>query len=77
VYPKDGLACTGACLSGMKKGDGPDTQVAHIWELLHQLVPRAPSAAPDPPLEELPRIPRVSPPPEHLLHECTMNLMDA
>jgi hypothetical protein len=53
------------------------TQVARLWELLHRLVPRAPSAAPDPPLEFLPRTLGVSLPPVHLLHECTINLMDA
>jgi hypothetical protein len=77
VYTKDGLACTGACLLGKKKGDGPGTQVARLWELLRWLVPRAPSTAPDPPLEVLPRILGVLVPPVHLLHKCTINFMDA
>jgi hypothetical protein len=57
-------------------GDGPGTQVARLQKLLRRLVPRTPSAAPDPP-EVLPRTLGVSLPPVHLLHECTINLMDA
>jgi hypothetical protein len=66
-----------ACLLGRKKGGGPDTQVARLWELLRLLALRSPPATPAPPPEVLPRILGVSPPPKHLLHECTMNLMDA
>jgi hypothetical protein len=77
MYTKDGLACTEACLSGKRKGDGPGTQVARLRELLRRLVPQAPSAAPDPPPELLSRTIGVSLPPVHLLHECTINLMNA
>jgi hypothetical protein len=77
VYTKDGLVCTGACLLGKRKGGDPGTQVARLQELLHRLVLRAPSAAPDPPPEELPRILGVSLPPVHLFYECPINLMDA
>jgi hypothetical protein len=57
-------------------GDGPGTQVARLQELLHRLVPCTPSAAPNPP-EVLPQTLGVSLPLVHLLHECTINLMDA
>jgi hypothetical protein len=70
VYTKVGSACTGACLLERKKDGGPGTQVARLRELLRRLVLWAPSATPDPPSEVLPRILGVSPPPEHLLHEC-------
>jgi hypothetical protein len=77
VYTKDGLACTGACLSGKKKGSDPGTQVTLQRHFLRWLVLLAPLAALEPPLEVLPRIPGVSLPLVHLLHECTINLMDA
>jgi hypothetical protein len=77
VYTKDGLACTKACLLGKKKGDGPGTQAARQRRFLRWLALRVLPAAPDPPSEELPRIPGVSLLPVHLLHECTINLMDA
>jgi hypothetical protein len=55
---------------------GPDTRVDLLTELRRRLVPRAPAAPGSPP--ELPaRIRGVLPPPVHLLHECTINIMDA
>jgi hypothetical protein len=77
VYTKDELACTGACLSRKKKGGDSDTQVTLQRRFLRWLVLLAPPAALDPPPEELPRIPGVSLHPVHILHECTINLMDA
>jgi hypothetical protein len=71
MYTKVGSACTDACLLKRKNGGGLGTQVALLRELLHRLALWAPSVAPDPPPEVLPRILGVSPPPEHLLHECT------
>jgi hypothetical protein len=53
-----------ACLSGRKKGGGLGTQVARLRELLRRLALRSALAPPAPP-------PEVSPPLEHLLHECT------
>jgi hypothetical protein len=61
----------------MRTGDDLGTQADRLRELLRRLDPRAPSAAPDPPPESLPRTRGVSLPPVHLLHECTINLMDA
>jgi hypothetical protein len=61
----------------MRTGDDLGTQVDRLRELLRQLDPRAPSAAPGPPLETLPRTRGVSLPPVHLLHECAINLMGA
>jgi hypothetical protein len=58
-------------------GDDLDTQADRLWELLRRLDPWAPSAAPDSPPESLPQTRGVSLPPVHLLHECTINLMDA
>jgi hypothetical protein len=51
IYIKIESACTGACLSRKRKGGGPGNQVARLRELLRRLVPRAPSAALDPPPE--------------------------
>jgi hypothetical protein len=60
-----------------EEGGDPGTQVTLQRRFLRWLVLLAPLAAPEPPSEELPRIPAVSLPPVHLLHECTINLMDA
>jgi hypothetical protein len=72
-----GSACTGACLSEKRMGGDPGTQVGRLRALLRLLDPRAPSAAPGPPPDSPPRTRGVSPPLVHLLHECTINLMDA
>jgi hypothetical protein len=77
MYKTNGSACTGACLSEKRTGGDLGTQVGHLRALLRRLDPRAPSAAPGPPPELFPRTRGVSPPPVHLLHECTINLMDA
>jgi hypothetical protein len=72
-----GSACTGACLSERSRAGGLSTQVGRLRALLRLLDPRAPSAAPGPPPESLARIRGALPPPKHLLHECTINIMDA
>jgi hypothetical protein len=71
-----GSACTGACLSEKSRAGGLDTQEGRLRALLRLLDPRAP-AAPGPPPESQARIRGVLPPPVHLLHECTINIMDA
>jgi hypothetical protein len=70
-------ACTGACLSEKRTGDDPDTPVTHQRRVLRWMPLQVPPAAPGPPPESLSRTRGVSPPPVHLLHECTINLMDA
>jgi hypothetical protein len=72
-----GSACTGACLLGKRKDGGPGTQVARQRCFLRWLALRVLPAAPDPPLEVLPRFPRVSPSLEHYCMNAQMNLMDA
>jgi hypothetical protein len=72
-----GSACTGACLLERSRAGGQDTQVARQRRALRWLLHRVLPAAPDPPLELFLRTRGVSPPPVHLLHECTINIMDA
>jgi hypothetical protein len=61
----------------MRTDDDPSIQVDRLRELLRRLGPQTPSAAPDPPPELIPRTRGASLPLEHLLHGCTINLMDA
>jgi hypothetical protein len=71
-----GSACTGACLSERSRAGGQDTQAGLLRELLRRLVPLAAPAGPGLPPESLARIRGALPPPEHLLHECTIIIMD-
>jgi hypothetical protein len=72
-----GSACTGACLLERSRAGGQDTQVDLRQELRRLLVPLAVLAGPGPPPVSLARTRGVLPPPEHLLHECTIIIMDA
>jgi hypothetical protein len=72
-----GSACTGACLSERSRAGGQDTRVDLRQELRRRLVPLAAPAGPGLPPESQARIRGELPPPEHLLHECTINIMDA
>jgi hypothetical protein len=72
-----GSACTGACLSERSRAGGRDTWVGRQRRALRWLLRRVLPAAPGLPPESLAQIRGALPPPEHLLHECTINIMDA
>jgi hypothetical protein len=71
MYTNVGLACTGDFLSEKMRDGDQGTQVTPQRRFLRLLAPQAPLAAPAPPPNALPRTPKVSPPPVHLLHGCT------
>jgi hypothetical protein len=70
-----GSTCTGACLLERSRAGGQDTRVDLRQELRRRLVPLAAPAGPGLPPESLARIRGALPPPEHILHECIINLM--
>ena len=58
------LECSGACLSGKRMGGGQGTRATPPRRLFRRLPePRAPPVS-------LPRTPKASLPPAHLLHVC-------
>jgi hypothetical protein len=72
-----GSACTGACLLERSRAGGQDTRADLLQELRRWLVPLAAPTGPGLPPVSLARTRGALPPPEHLLHECIINFMDA